>query len=124
MGEQEFNNLFARNLTYFMNLNHKTQSDLSKDLQLSKATVSSWCNATRVPRMDKVDMLCDYFNIRRSDLMDEKENGEKYYLNQEVQELAQEMMEKPNLHMLCDASRDLSPEDMQIVIDMVNRMNK
>lgn len=69
-------------------------------------------------------MLCDYFNIRRSDLMDEKENREKYYLNQEVQELAQEMMENPNLHMLCDASRDLSPEDMQIVIDMVNRMNK
>ena len=103
-----------------MNLNHKTQSDLSKDLQLSKATVSSWCNATRIPRMDKVDTLCDYFNIRRSDLMDEKENREKYYLNQEVQELAQEMMENPNLHMLCDTSRGSTHEDMQIVIDMVN----
>ena len=48
----------------------------------------------------------------------------QYYYDKKVQELTDEMMHKPNLQMLCDASRNLSADDMQMVIDMVNRMNK
>lgn len=125
MGEQEFNNLFARNLTYFMNLNNKTQSDISKDLQLSKATVSSWCNATRIPRMDKVDMLCDYFNIRRSDLMEDKSEEQKssYYLNEESREAAQFLYENPDYKVLFDATRKVKPEDIDFVRKMIDKMS-
>lgn len=33
--------------------------------------MSSWMNGTRVPRMDKIDLLCHYFNCKRSDIMEE-----------------------------------------------------
>ena len=71
MSETEFRKLFARNLTYYVNSSGKTQAEVAKALHLSKATMSSWCIGTRIPRMDKVDMLCDYFGIRRSDLMED-----------------------------------------------------
>lgn len=71
MDETDFKKLFARNLTHYINSSEKTQADVARDLHLSKATLSSWCIGTRTPRMDKVDLLCDYFGIRRSDLMEE-----------------------------------------------------
>lgn len=71
MSETEFRKLFARNLTYYVNSSGKTQAEVAKALHLSKATMSSWCIGTRIPRMDNVDMLCDYFGIRRSDLMED-----------------------------------------------------
>ena len=71
MSETKFRKLFARNLTYYVNSSGKTQAEVAKALHLSKATMSSWCIGTRIPRMDKVYMLCDYFGIRRSDLMED-----------------------------------------------------
>ena len=71
MSETEFRKLFARNLTYYINSSGKTQAEVAKALHLSKATMSSWCIGTRIPRMDKVDLLCGYFGIKRSDLMED-----------------------------------------------------
>lgn len=124
MSEQDFYKLFARNLTYFMNLNGKTQSDISKDLGISKATVSSWVNGTRVPRMDKVDLLCDYFNIKRSDLMEDKtdEQDNNYYFDKDSAEAAQFLFKNPEYKVLFDASRKVKPEDIQFVKEMINRM--
>ena len=124
MSEQDFYKLFARNLTYFMNLNGKTQSDISKDLGISKATVSSWVNGTRVPRMDKVDLLCDYFNIKRSELMEDKTNEQdnNYYFDKDSAEAAQFLFKNPEYKVLFDASRKVKPEDIQFVKEMINRM--
>lgn len=46
--------------------------DLMRDLDLSSATVSSWCNGKKLPRMGKIQMLADYFHIEKSDLLEEK----------------------------------------------------
>ena len=55
-----------------MRLNGKNQTDLINDLGFNKSAVSTWCNGTRLPRMDKVEILAHYFNINRSDLIEEK----------------------------------------------------
>lgn len=76
VGITDFSKLFARNLNNALISHGKTQSDLVRDLHFSKATVSSWCNGTRVPRPDKMDEICNYLNIRRSDLMEEKPSAD------------------------------------------------
>ena len=68
MGDDRYKKIFAKNLKKYMNLNRKSQIDLINDLGLNKSAVSTWCNGTRLPRMDKVDLLAKYFNINRSDL--------------------------------------------------------
>ena len=72
MSEEAYKKIFSRNLNYYMELNGKTQSDLINDLGFNKSAVSTWCNGSRLPRMDKVETLAQYFRINRSDLIDEK----------------------------------------------------
>ncbi|MCI8282414.1 MAG: helix-turn-helix transcriptional regulator [Lachnospiraceae bacterium] len=63
-----------------MKKNEKTQSDLINDLGFNKSAVSTWCNGTRLPRMDKVELLAQYFKISRSDLMEEKSQDNSFSL--------------------------------------------
>ena len=70
MSEDKYKQIFSQNLRYYMSLNNKEQIDLINDLGFNKSAVSTWCNGTRLPRMDKVNMLAEYFHINRSDLIE------------------------------------------------------
>lgn len=72
MSEQEFARILSRNLRLLMYQKGITQAQMSRELGIGKTTLSSWMNGQRMPRMDKIDMLCRYLNCMRSDLMDEK----------------------------------------------------
>ena len=72
MSEDIYKEIFSKNLKHYMAINGKTQTDLINDLDLNKSAVSTWCNGTRLPRMDKVDALAKYFGINRSDLIEDK----------------------------------------------------
>ncbi len=78
MIDDQYKKIFSKNLKYYMSLHNKEQIDLINDLGFNKSAVSTWCNGTRLPRMDKVEKLAQYFNINRSDLIEEKNtNPEK-----------------------------------------------
>lgn len=91
MSEETFRKIFSSNLKYYLSLYGKTQTDLVNDLGFDKSAVSTWCNGTRLPRMDKVDMLTQYFGIRRSDLLEDRSEVERmvseFPCNLEEQEL-------------------------------------
>lgn len=72
MTEQDFNKIFSKNLNRYLQLNEKTQLDLANYVGASASAVSAWCRGLKTPRMDKVDKMCDFFSIRRSDLMEDK----------------------------------------------------
>lgn len=65
-------NIFASNLKYHMELRGKTRRDVCAALGFSYYTFSDWVNGKKYPRMDKVEMLADYFGILKSDLIEEK----------------------------------------------------
>lgn len=44
---------------------------------------------------------------------------EPYYRDPETARIAQELMDNPNGRILFDASRDLSPEDIKIVLNLI-----
>lgn len=65
-------NVFASNLKRYMKQNNKTRREICKDLGFSYYTFSDWVNGKKYPRMDKVEMLAEYFGILKSDLIEEK----------------------------------------------------
>ena len=69
--EKKFNEVFAKNLRYYMDLNRISQNELSKELNVSPTSVNNWCNGYKTPRMDRVDEICRFFHINRSDLMND-----------------------------------------------------
>lgn len=120
MSEEDYKKLFSKNLNYFMNLNGKTQIDIINDLGFNKSSVSTWCNGTRLPRMDKVDDLAKYFGIKRSDLIEDKSTQQStgYYLNKETAKVAQEIFENNELRALFDVQRDMEPDDLKALHNM------
>ena len=72
MTSSEYGKIISKNLKRIAYDNQKSQADIARDLGLKQATVSSWMNGTRIPRMSKIDLLCHYFNCRRADIMEER----------------------------------------------------
>lgn len=64
--------IFARNLVTNIQRNKKTQLDIAQYLQVSPAAVSAWCKGQKMPRMDKIERLANYFCIQKSDLIEDK----------------------------------------------------
>lgn len=73
----ENKSIFAKNLQRYMDQNNVTRKDLCETLKLSYFTVTSWVNGTKYPRMDKVEMLANFFGIQKSDLIEDKSAEEK-----------------------------------------------
>ena len=71
--ERRMNDQFAKNLFFFLNKYQYTQAAFAKQMNVSTATVSNWCNGLKSPRMDKIDHMCAIFNCSRSDLLEEKD---------------------------------------------------
>ena len=69
--ELEILKVFSKNLRRYLSANDMTQLELAQKLGTSPQSVSSWINAKKSARMDKVDMMCQIFGCSRSDLIDE-----------------------------------------------------
>ena len=65
-------NIFASNLKYYMYINQKTRREVSEAIGVSYYTFSDWVNGKKYPRMDKVEILAEYFGILKSDLIEDK----------------------------------------------------
>ena len=121
MSEQEYAKIISRNLRRIMYENNKTQVQVAKDLNLNKATVSSWMNGTRIPRMPNIDLLCHYFNVKRSDIMEEHEvpnsgQDENYY---EDAKMAQEMFEDADMRSLFHMKKNMDADKFQAHMRMM-----
>ena len=87
MSETDYKEIFSKNLKKYMELNNKTQADIINDLGLSSSTVSNWCTGQKLPRMNKIEMLANYFGINKSDLIEDKELEKA---EQKIEELSEE----------------------------------
>jgi transcriptional regulator with XRE-family HTH domain len=100
--------IFASNLKRQMELKGKSRNDISNALGISYFTITDWVKGKKYPRMDKVEMLANYFGIPKSDLIEDKKESspDKVELTEGEQ-------------MLLDLFR-LVPEDkQQMVIQMI-----
>lgn len=123
ISEQEFNEIFSKQLKKQLSFHEMTQSDLAKLLGVSTQSVSNWCKGTKSPRMDKVDSMCKIFNCRRSDLIEDKKEPsteEQYYLDPDARDMAQFLFENPEYKVLFDASRKVKKEDIEFVKKMLD----
>lgn len=64
--------IFSQNLKRYMALSGKSRKEICEALGYSYFTFSDWVNGKKMPRMDKVEQLANYFGILKSDLIEEK----------------------------------------------------
>jgi len=71
--------IMASNLRRLMEKAGKDRKALCADLNLKYSTVSEWLNATAYPRIDKIELLANYFGVQKSDLVEYKPVETIYY---------------------------------------------
>lgn len=67
----------SNNLKKYLKINNVSRNQLSESLGISYSTISDWINGKAYPRIDKIEMMANYFGINKSDLVEEHSKGEK-----------------------------------------------
>ncbi len=103
-----------------------TPYKVSKETGVSQSTLSDWKRGISTPKQDKLQKIADYFNVSLEYLMtgEEKEGGERYYLNDETAQMAQKLFRNKELRVLFDAAQDATPEDLKTTYDMLMALKK
>lgn len=79
--KDKYKKIFSNRLNYFMDIRGKTQSDIIIDLGINKSSISTWCNGTRLPRMNVIETLARYLGIHVSDLISEEDLPSFQYIS-------------------------------------------
>lgn len=111
---------FPKALQFYMSLNGKRQQDLIRDLHISSPTISQWVNGKMFPRMDKVEMLADYFHISTSDLL-----TDPYQRNSATADkglIAQLIENNPALYELLRSAAKLKEPDLILLKGIADRL--
>lgn len=116
--------IMSKNLKKYIELSGKTRKDICRDLNFTYSTFTEWVNGNIYPRIDKIEMLANYFGIEKSDLIEDKDKqSESYYLDDDAKDLLEFMSNNPEYKVLFDASRKVKKEDIKFVMDMIKRLN-
>ena len=72
MGDLGNKAVFSRNLRSLMSQFGKDRKQVCDDLGFKYTTFTDWYNGNKYPRIDKIEILADYFGVLKSDLIEEK----------------------------------------------------
>lgn len=71
MSELGNKEIMAKNIKRYLEMHDMTQTDLCNALGFKFMTVSDWINAKSYPRIDKIEMMANFFHISKKDLIEE-----------------------------------------------------
>ncbi|MCI8823414.1 MAG: helix-turn-helix transcriptional regulator [Lachnospiraceae bacterium] len=63
--------IMAKNIRHYMNAFNVTQTEICNTLGIKMPTFSDWVNAKTYPRIDKIELMANYFGISKADLVEE-----------------------------------------------------
>lgn len=94
---------------------------LEKDLGVGNGNIRRW--STQIPSADTLQKAAQYFGVTTGYLLGDSDDPDvEYYIDPEVSRLTQELKDRPELKILFDASRDLKREDVELVLNMIERL--
>ena len=97
-----------------------TQLEFSRAIGAAPSTVGMWEQGRRTPDSDTLTRIAQYFGVSIDYLLGN--DTPSYYNDPEVAAMAEELRTRPGLRVLFDASKDLRKEDIEFVLQMVERM--
>lgn len=123
----------SERLKELMALKGLRQIDIAEKTGLGKSAISQYVSGKITPKQDKVYILAEGLNVSPTWLMGydvpmERSSRESfnngYYTDPETAELAEELRTNPNGRILFDASKDLSKEDINVVLTVIEGLKR
>lgn len=96
--------VMAKNIQYYMDKKGIDRRKLSNDLNISYTTLTDWIKAKTYPRIDKIELLANYFSISKADLVEKQLSKDNSILS-----------------LINETSSQLSPPRQQKVYDFATK---
>lgn len=80
----------AKNINRYLYEKDMTAADLARALDLSYTTVREWAAGRSYPRIDKIEMMANFFGISKSDLVEQPKQEtdiDRYIKDENLQRL-------------------------------------
>lgn len=100
----DIENNFRKNLIKYLNETNTTQEELAKYIGVGVSAVSNYVQGLNMPRMNKIDKICEFFKIKGTDLLESDED---------------DISEDKELMLLARDINDLSDEERELIINMI-----
>lgn len=67
----------SKNLKYYIDRSGKDRKELAEIWGFPYSTVTEWINGKKYPRIDRIEVMANYFGILKSDLIEERTDEHK-----------------------------------------------
>lgn len=84
MSEDKQKAIFRKNLLKLLAERNKNQREVAQAINVSPQTFNTWCQGIAIPRMNKIELLANYFGITKADLVEEHNDNEQFSSKDEL----------------------------------------
>lgn len=117
--------IFAKNLNNLLSINNKSQKEVADFLSINLSTFNSWCTAAKMPRMDKVQLIADYFHVLKSDLIENKTQiSEQITYPNDIKEIADFLTTDDNSKLICKITKHLSDDNRSRLLAYAKKLQE
>lgn len=113
MGDLGNKEVMAKNLQYYMSLHNVTRHEVCRSLNIKYTTLCDWLNAKTYPRIDKIEMLSNYFGVTKADLVESKDK------QSDLDEYLEILRMRPEMRMLFSLTKDATKEDVEKAVKII-----
>lgn len=102
----ENRSVMAANISRYMKEKEKSRHQICTELNIPYSTFSEWISGKKYPRIDKIELMANYFGCEKSDLIEDKKSPAtddsgmskmKAELIQKVKQMSDEELQKLEL---------------------------
>jgi len=118
--------IFSKNLKRYIEESGKDRRELAEIWGFPYSTVTEWINAKKYPRIDKVEIMANYFGILKSDLIEDKtaEHKEMQKNNDTIASIIVRLRTDSEFLKLVEALNSLDGEKVRGVKQMLFALMK
>ena len=114
--------IMSKNLKYYIAKSGKDRRELAEIWGFPYSTVTEWINGRKYPRIDRIEVMADYFGILKSDLIEEKteEHRETQMKNDILSDIILKLNEDEELLSMVETLSNLGFEKREAVKSVLN----
>ena len=115
---------FSKNLKHYMDKRDITQKEMAEIVGVAPSTFNDWMKAKKYPRIDKIEIMANYFGIKKSDLIEEKVTKEAQKNNDIVTDIIVRLRTDKDFFYVVETLNALDKERLSGVMQMLNAFAK
>lgn len=118
--------IMSKNLKYYIEKSGKDRRELAEIWGFPYSTVTEWINGRKYPRIDRIEIMADFFGILKSDLIEEKteEHRQMQKKNDALTDIVLRMRTDNEFFSLVEGLNRLTPAQLAIIRQIADEFPK